>query len=107
MLLTLRAGGHWVLAKATAVVTFSRPVRSVLCRCCVVTLFQKMEGFVEDVSTTNPEAYSASLANVVFCFHFFKIFKYILGPMLMAYVHQGRGVSTYSKHTPFPDLKGC
>lgn len=29
MLLTLRAGGHWVLAKATAVVTFSRPVRSV------------------------------------------------------------------------------
>lgn len=47
-------------AKATAVGRFS-PVRSV-----VVALFQRVEGLVGVVST-NPETYSASLANVV-CF---------------------------------------
>lgn len=69
MLLTWRVDGRWVLAKATAVVTFNRPVRSVELLCC--SSVSKMEGFVEDVSTTNPEAYSASLANVVFVSIFF------------------------------------
>lgn len=52
---------------------------------------------MEDVSTTNPEAYSASLANVVFVLilFFFPFFFFTLGPMLMAYFHQGRGVGTY------------
>lgn len=53
-----------MLAKATAVVTLSRPV-SLSCS----SVF-KHGGIVEDVSTTNPEAYSASLANVVCCFFF-------------------------------------
>lgn len=52
---------------------------------------------MEDVSTTNPKAYSASLANVVFVsilLFFLLFFFFTLGPMLMAYFHQGRGVGT-------------
>lgn len=47
---------------------------------------------MEVVSTTNPEAYSASLANVVFVLIFFFFYP---GSHVMAYFHQGRGVSTY------------
>lgn len=90
--MTWKVDGRWVLAKATAVVTFNRPVRSVELLCC--SSVSKMEGFVEDVSTTNPEAYSASLANVVFVLIFFCLF-FTLGPIVMAYFHQGRRVSTY------------
>lgn len=59
ILLRSLVGGHG--AKATAVVTFSRPVRSVV----VVALFRKWRDGGGCV-TNNPETFSASLANVDF-----------------------------------------
>lgn len=84
MLSTWRAGGRWLGAKATAVVTFSCPVGSVSLCCSSVS--KEWRDFWSMCQQTQRHIVQVWL--MLFLFRFFFFFFFTLGPKSLVYFHQ-------------------